>query len=91
MYRPPSSNSDYFKGILDIIEAASLEDKEYVVLGDLNYDYKIDETLSSNPIHYIENLYGMTQLISKATRVTMTSSTLIDIILTTAPDNHDCN
>ena len=58
-YRPPSSNSDYFDGILDIIEKASLDDKEFVVHGDFNYDYQFDESLCPNPLNYIENLYSM--------------------------------
>ena len=33
-------------------------------MGDLNYDYKRDQSLSSNPLHQIEILYGMRQLIN---------------------------
>ena len=90
-YRPPSSKVDYYNGILDITEKASLEDKELIILGDLNYNYVFDETLSSNPLHYIENLYNLTQLVTQATRVTNNSSSLIDVILSSIPDCHVSN
>ena len=50
---------------------------------DLNYDYKLDETLSSNPLHQIEILDGMRQLINSPTLVTLTTSTLIDVVFST--------
>ncbi len=30
-----------------------MENKEILILGDLNYDYKIDESLSINPLHIL--------------------------------------
>ena len=81
MYRPPSSRVQYFNGILDIIEKAASDDKEIVLLGDLNYDYRFDESLSTNPLHYIENLFGLNQLIKEYTRVSKSTSSLLDIIL----------
>ena len=54
-----------------------------MLMGDLNYDYKLDETLSSNPLHQIEILDGMRQLINSPTRVTLTTSTLIDVVFST--------
>ena len=86
-YRPPSSDTEYFDGILDIMEKASLDDKHIVILGDLNYDYEFNESLSTNPLHYIENLFGLTQLITDYTRVTPTSSSLLDVILSSLPSN----
>ena len=60
------------------------ESKEVNLLGDLNVDYlkKNDNT----NIKEIIKLYGFKQLITKATRVTETTSTLIDCILTTRSD-----
>ena len=88
MYRPPSATSEYFNEVLDEIERATSEDKEIMLLGDLNYNYKIDENLSNNPIHYIENLFLLSQMIDKPTRVTTSSSTLIDVILSSVPNKH---
>ena len=44
---------------------------------------KLDESLSSNPLHQIEILYGMRQLINSSTRVTLTTSTIIDVMFPT--------
>ena len=57
-------------------------------MGDLNYNYKIDETLRNNPIYLIEILFSMKQMIDKPTRVTQTTSSLIDILLSSNPDSH---
>ena len=51
IFRPPSANAEYYNGMLDIIEGASNDDKEITILGDINYNYKIDESLSSNLIN----------------------------------------
>ena len=73
------------------MDRAILENKEILLLGDLNLDYKVDESLSSNPVHYIENLYLMQQMITGKTRVTQSSETLIDVLLTTMPELHTHN
>ena len=57
-------------------------------MDDLNDDYKFDESLSSNPLHQIEVLYGMRQLINTPTRVTLTTSTLIDVMLSNDYESH---
>ncbi len=61
---------------------------DMVVIGDFNFNYTVDETLAINPVHYLENLYLMSQLIDTPTRVTNKSSTCIDLILTTMPEQH---
>ena len=88
LYRPPSASTAYYNAILDTLDKATLDDKDIFVAGDLNFDYKLDESLSSNPIHYIENLYSMTQIIHQPTRVTKNSTSLIDLMLTTLPELH---
>ena len=54
-----------------------------MLMGGLNCDYKLGESLSSNPLHQIEILYGMRQLINSPTRVTLTTSTIIDVMCCT--------
>ena len=76
MYRPPSSNHAYLKSMLDQIDNVYSYNENVMLMGDLNYDYKLDESLSSNPLHQIEILYGMRQLINSPTRVTLTTSTI---------------
>ena len=55
MYRPPpplppSASHDYYDKIVENIELASMLNKEIVIFGDLNFNYIIDESLSSNII-----------------------------------------
>ena len=88
LYRPPSAKNEYFNDMLDMFEKAYVENSELCLAGDLNHNYVFDESLSTNPIHYIENLYMLKQIVTEPTRVTMTSSTLLDVILTSIPDKH---
>ncbi len=64
------------------------DDVNFIIMGDLNFDYKYDESLSSNPVHFIENLFVCKQVIETPTRVTATTTSLLDVILTNAHDNH---
>ena len=66
--------------MLDQIDNVYSYNENVMLMGDLNYDYKLDEPLSSNPLHQIEILYGMRQLINSPTRVTLTTSTIIDVM-----------
>ena len=88
MYRPPSSNHAYLKSILDQIDNVYSYNENVMLMGDLNYDYKLDESLSSNPLHQIEILYGMRQLTNFPTRVTLTTSTIIDVMCSTEHESH---
>jgi hypothetical protein len=88
IYRPPNASVEYLNDIIDTIEKACSEDKVLLLLGDMNIDYNIDENLFDNPIFKIESLFGLRQLVDSPTRVTKHSSSLIDIILTSSPDEH---
>jgi exonuclease III len=87
-YRPPNADAEYLSDLTDSIEKASSENKDMILMGDLNINYKIDENLYNNHIFLLEQLFSMKQLINEPTRVTTNTSTLIDIILTTCPSNH---
>ena len=88
IYRPPSMGSSYFNDILDMIEKASNKESDMILMGDLNYDYVVNESLHANPIHYIETLYDMSRLITEKTRVTQCTESTLDVILTTNPSLH---
>ena len=88
MYRPPSASHDYYDKMIENIELVSMLNKESVIFGDLNFDYKLDESLSSNPVHLIENLFQLSQIVTEPTGKTLTSSTLLDVILTSVPEKH---
>ena len=88
MYRPPSANPEYYSNILDVLEKACDEDNVTILVGDLNINYTTGASSVQNPLHYIESLYGMTQLVNSHTRVTERSASIIDVILSTHPALH---
>ena len=61
---------------------------QYHVSTDILIDYILDETLSTNPIHYIEAAYDIHQLIDQPTRVDDKTSSVLDVILTSHPVLH---
>ena len=85
----PPSSSKYlpkdFETFLDnMLLIVTSETKEVNLLGGFNVDYlKPDDNKS---IKDILSLYGLVQLATTATRVTATSKTLIDLILTSRID-----
>ena len=74
--------------MLDQIDNVFSCNENIMLMGDLNYDYKLDETLSSNRLQKMEILYGMRQLINSPTRVTLTTSTLIAVMFSTEHESH---
>ena len=99
MYRPPSLTN--FLEILNMtFEKFDVDKKEIYILGDFNinmyhnniYIVRDDNTISSKFLsHDVKNyhqfctMHGLKQLIQSPTRVTSSTSTLIDHILTSAP------
>ena len=71
-----------------MFECARMTEYPVISLGDLNFNYILDETLSTNPIHYIETAYDMHQLIDQPTRVDDKTSSVLDVILTSHPALH---
>ena len=68
------------------------ENVEYYLLGDLNCDLgSPDLESNSRSLIGITELYGLHQLISEPTRITETSSTMIDHIFTNTPDKIVCS
>ena len=58
-------------------------------LGDLSIDCSNDNTSDYNArIYFIEQITGLRQIVNEPTRVTLTTSTLIDVIITNYPDRH---
>ena len=53
LYRPPSANDSYFNDILDMIEKATVNGQDCILLGDLSYDNDINKSLHKNPIQYL--------------------------------------
>ena len=78
LYRHPKSRSETYDYITDVIRHFSLKGKPFYILGDFN-----DNVLCDNSkMRQIISNAGLTQVISKATRITPTSATLIDLKVT---------
>ena len=71
-----------------MFECARMTEHPVISLGDLNFNYILDDTLSTNPIHYIETAYYMHQLFDQPTRVDNKTSSVLDVILTSHPALH---
>ena len=88
MYRHPKAPVAAFDYMQDIFRLISLKNKAIFILGDFN-----DNLLASNnKMTKIIKNNKLSQIISKPTRVTPTSSTLLDLVITNKPDAiHSCD
>ena len=85
IYRPPNSTVQWNTTFEDCIENVLREDKEIYLMGDVNRDL-LNSQIKNVWTEYIEP-FGLTQLVSEATRVTSNSKTLIDHIYSNCPEN----
>ncbi len=82
IYRHPKAPVATFDYIQEIFRVVSLKNKALFILGDFN-----DNVLANdNKIIKIIKNNKLTQIIDKPTRVTPTSSTLLDLAITNKPD-----
>ena len=89
VYRPPSALSEFFDHFEKLIKGIDNENKEMYILGDLNCDLlrpDKDYNIPTNKIKSLYELYQLSQLIDEATRVTMTTTSLIDHMVTNTPE-----
>ena len=78
----------FFSDLIENIESASHLDMGIIILGDLNIDCSPNVFNSKNKIYQICELFDFMQLVKCPTRVTPTSKTLIDVILSNMGDKH---
>lgn len=92
-YRPPNGDSDkFYKCLETIIAKVDNEGKELFILGDLNTNLLSVETNKTKRLFKgLAELYQLTQLINEPTRITESSKSLIDIILTNMPNRIVCS
>ena len=83
IYRNPAERIDWFDNFNLMMDAATLENKEIILLGDFN----IDLLKPQSQWIQLYQTFGLHQLIDTATRITDTSETLIDHIYTTSKEN----
>ena len=91
VYRPPSSGISFFdklSEVLEVIQSSGLGDNEMFLLGDLNCDFTQDVQSSIlSRLKFITGSFNLVQLIDTPTRITDKSSTIIDTVFTTNPEN----
>ena len=83
VYRPPGTEDAFFCYFEDVIKSLDFENKEIIAIGDMNCNY-LAESRNSELINLTEisEVYQLTQIINKPTRLTVTSKSLIDLIFT---------
>ena len=69
IHKPSSATTEYYEKIVDMFEYARTTEHPVISLGYLNFNFILNKTLSTNPIHYIKTAYDMHQLIDQPTRV----------------------
>ena len=84
-YRPPHAQPSLLAELETMLERATSEGKDIVLMGDLNINLLAPSKLS-NKLSLIANEYNLTQLISKPTGITNHSQTLIDVLFTSNLD-----
>ena len=83
IYRNPGEKSDWYDNFDSLLDQITMLNHETIILGDFN----IDLMKCKPKWHSIYSLHGFEQLISKPTRITESTETLIDHIYTTEKQN----
>ena len=91
-YRPPSDPVDSFNKMEKVLSYLDREGKEIILLGDTNCDLtkRAPDQPADNNAKHISSLYelfSLKQLIEEPTRVTLTTSSMIDHVATTSARN----
>ena len=84
LYRPPSATSEWIDLLEEELSVAQTTGLEMIIMGDLNIDF---QACSNNNWLNLVQLFDLTQLVTKPTRIKQYSSTLIDHVYTTNPEN----
>ena len=85
IYRPPKDNTSTLESLSCMIERASTEGKEVVLMGDMNCNWLSPNRLTDG-LNLITEENNLKQLISVPTRTTRNSQTLIDLLFSSNPD-----
>lgn len=81
IYRNPDSPHAWYNDFVNMLDKVSNEDKSILLMGDMNINLLLPHSDWENTY----SLFGLCQLVTQATRITETSSTLIDHIYTNNP------
>jgi endonuclease/exonuclease/phosphatase family metal-dependent hydrolase len=88
IYRPSNATAELFDHLEKLIKQID-ENKEMYILGDLNCNLLQEKSLFNIPTKKLDSLYELyqlTQLINEPTRITITTTSLIDHIVTNTPE-----
>ena len=89
VYRPPNTSDylpeDFNEKFETMLEKVCCEEKEALLLGDLNCDYKKEQ--NNRPLKSIASWSGFSQMVTSPTRITEETASLIDLVLTNMPQN----
>ena len=88
IYRPPSTNTDYWNACVNQVEFILSLSRDVVILGDFNLQFHSDTNLCCKKIIEFVNLFELKQLITSPTRVTLDSKSIIDLIFTSVSERH---
>ena len=91
-YRPPDSPTDIFTHFETLVGKLDAENVEIYLMGDFNCNFASSQPDNNTALlSNLADVYGLYQLIKDPTRVTCTSSTLIDVIFTNYLDRVVCS
>ena len=74
--------------MLDLLDQIYSNNNNVILLGDLNHDSDSSWHLVLNPLNQFETLYVMKQLVAVPTRVTLNTSSLLDVIFSNDHESH---
>lgn len=79
-YRPPNSTVDYWDSFESCLESATDLNSDVIIMGDFNHDMNI--TSNASKLKKIISKFNIENMINEPTRITDTTQTCIDLILT---------
>ncbi len=87
IYRHPKQKIKWFDKLDKLLDNFSGTKLDFIITGDLNSDL-LKNALENDTKHFVYacETHQLTQLVNKPTRITPTSSSLIDMIMTTCSD-----
>ena len=86
VYRPPNATVETFDKIEHLIKLVDNEDKELYILGDINCDMFNELSHATKKLNSIIQLYQLSQIVNKPTRETISTSSLLDVCITSNPE-----
>jgi hypothetical protein len=79
---PSASKCNFLRYIGNVFEQISSQNLMHVLVGDFNINYNDDFNTYTRQLKHIINLHGLQQKVCDFTRITKTSRTIIDLLVT---------